>query len=340
MENKIANERNLDYEIDLFALFQILIKYKYLVVGVSIFIACCAFFATSLKDRVYSIEMIVQPGILRIGAQGGSVYIDTVDNIRALIESGSFNYKILKILKNKYGETSPDALDFKVEIPKGSNTLKIIFETTDVESGIEIENLLYKFLGDKYLSIVNYYKNEISGKIRVNKIKINSLLKREMYNNKNIDNYTKRAEDLNEEVDLIKKNTTSLLKQRKLFLEKSRSNNKILPALLYSNVIQQNIQIGNVLKKELQENIEYKELELLDIRNTKSEILKIKDDNKRLNFKKDNIQNIQIIQPSIVNKGNIKPNIKLNVLLAFFSALFVMILSSFVIEAFNNRKNK
>ena len=170
MENMIVKETTLDDEIDLFELFQVLIKHKYLITGVSIIIAFGAFLFTSLKPKTYTLEMIVQPGILRIGEQGINVYIDTVDNIRALIESGSFNYEILKILKNKYGENSLESLDFKVEIPKGSNTLKIIFETDDIDLGLEAENLLYKFLDSKYLSIVNYYKNEIDDSDILNKL--------------------------------------------------------------------------------------------------------------------------------------------------------------------------
>ena len=44
--------------------------------------------------KIYRIETVIRPGILSFIEDGKTVYIDTPDNIKALIETGAFEKKI------------------------------------------------------------------------------------------------------------------------------------------------------------------------------------------------------------------------------------------------------
>jgi uncharacterized protein involved in exopolysaccharide biosynthesis len=51
-----------------------------------------------------------------------------------------------------------------------------------------------------------------------------------------------------------------------------------------------------------------------------------------LEFKKDSVQNIQILKPPTNDPNPIKPRLLLNVALAFMVGMFLMVFSSFFIE--------
>ncbi len=67
-------------------------------------------------------------------------------------------------------------------------------------------------------------------------------------------------------------------------------------------------------------------------RNYTSEEIKI------LEFKKDNVQNIQILKPPTNSPYPIKPNKRLNVILATMVGLFMMVFLSFFIEYISKNK--
>jgi uncharacterized protein involved in exopolysaccharide biosynthesis len=61
---------------------------------------------------------------------------------------------------------------------------------------------------------------------------------------------------------------------------------------------------------------------------------------KILEYKKDNIQNIQILKPPMTNRDPIKPNKRLIVILAAMVGLFMMVFLSFLLEYISKNKKK
>ncbi len=91
-------EYKTDYpedEIELIDLLRVIWKWKYLIIGGTLVCAIAAMVISSIMPKIYRIETVIRPGILSFGEDGKSIYIDTPDNIKALIETGAFEKKIL-----------------------------------------------------------------------------------------------------------------------------------------------------------------------------------------------------------------------------------------------------
>ena len=79
------------------------------------------------------------------------IYIDSPQNLKALIDLGSFDNQILKYLEPlANGQDIPKIIQFKTNIPKQSNSLKISYETSNIEQGLQILGYLNKLLLKKY----------------------------------------------------------------------------------------------------------------------------------------------------------------------------------------------
>ena len=91
-------------EIELIDLLRVIWKWKYLIAGGTIICAVAAVIISLYMAKVYSIETVIRPGILSIGKEGKKNYIDTPENIKALIEAGTFDNEIL----NSFGKPSMD----------------------------------------------------------------------------------------------------------------------------------------------------------------------------------------------------------------------------------------
>jgi len=278
--------------------------------------------------------MVLRPGILSIGEEGKNVYIDSPQNIKALIESGIYNSGIFNYLKTteKNIDKAPKRYGFIATILQDSNTLMIEYETSDIKQGIDIQDYLSKLLLEMYSKLVQYFKNEYDMKL--------SLVKSETYYIKtsvqsykrNVKNIEKRIEELTSEIELIKKNTTNLIKERNKLLSNNPKEDNILSALLYSNTIQQNLQLSNHYQDERNNYKQNKEKELQKIEKSENEIAKKLNRKKNLQFKKDSIQNIQILQSATSSPYPIKPKKKLNVMLSLMVGLFLMLILAFFLE--------
>ena len=137
---------------------------------------------------------------------------------------------------------------------------------------------------------------------------------------------------MNAEVEIINRNTEYLNKERNKFLKSELSQNNILSALLYSNTIQQNLQLAASSKKEISGYEMERELEMKALRELENEIQRLATEIENLKFKMDNIQNIQTLQRPLSSAYPIKPNKKLNVMLASVIGFFILIFLSFFLE--------
>ena len=112
---------------------------------------------------------------MNLGAKGENIYTDTVINIKALIESETFNDDILEYL-NSVGEGNiPKTLKFKVNIPNRSDTIKIRYETADRDQGVTVLNRLSQLMQEMYSPQVQYFKNEYHVQINSTLNKIDHL---------------------------------------------------------------------------------------------------------------------------------------------------------------------
>jgi len=327
-------------EIELIDLLRVIWKWKYLIIGGTIVCAIAAMLISSIMPKIYRIETVIRPGILSFGEDGKSIYIDTPDNIKALTETGAFSKKILDNLEESNAPDIPGELHFRVTLPKSSSTLKINCDTPHVEQGIEILNLLGRFLMEEYGNLVSYFQNEIDRDINIQKAGIQkaSAMKRSYENNR--ENITKRIHELETEIVFIDKNTTFLNQERKNLLSKGKDERNILSVLLYSNTIQQNLQLSSDYKTEIKDLKLKKETELQQISERENELQMRLAEMENLKIKKSNIQNLQIIQKPYSGKYPVKPKKMLNVILAASVGMFAMIFLAFLLEYISKKKER
>jgi hypothetical protein len=87
-------------EIELIDILRVLWKWKYLIIGGTIVFALAAAIISFTLPKIYSVDTIIEPGLLTIVNEGGGqdrrIYIDSPQNIKALIDVGSFENQILE----------------------------------------------------------------------------------------------------------------------------------------------------------------------------------------------------------------------------------------------------
>jgi capsular polysaccharide biosynthesis protein len=121
-------------------------------------------------------------------------------------------------------------------------------------------------------------------------------------------------------------------------LSKGKDESNILSVILYSNTIQQNLQLSNDYKTEIKDLKLKKETELQQISERENELQMRLAEMENLKIKKSNIQNLQIIQKPYSGKYPVKPNKMLNVILAASVGMFAMIFLAFLLEYISKKK--
>ncbi|MCF8084308.1 MAG: hypothetical protein K9M96_14555 [Deltaproteobacteria bacterium] len=341
-------------EIELMDLLKVIWKWKYLILAGTLLCAVGAALISLNMTRVYRVDMSVSPGILRINEDGTNVYIDSIQNIRTLIEAGTFDGQILQNLNMPEGRSRPESLGLKVETPKGLNAVRVSYETPYPQLGIQVLSDLNDLLRQRYLTVVMYHKKAFDMK---QEQKVNELenLDNKIANNKaqivttreKIQNFQDRQQHVEKEINRISKNTDTLIAERNQFLASKESEKNTLSSLLYSNTIQQNISYLDTLRTtanyvksniyELQLEIEKLQNAIKDLESKKRYVLEETND---LEFKKNSVQNIQVLQPPRKSLGPVKPKIKLNTVLAAVVGLFLTVFLSFFIEYISKYKRR
>lgn len=336
-------------EIELMDLLKVLWKWKYLIIAGILAFAVLAAVISANMSKIYEVKMVVAPGLLKIDDNGKRLYIDSIKNIKTMIESGTFNDRILSGL-DKDLEKGP--IKFKIEAPKDSNALRVLLETTDKTLGLKIMSDLGNLLQDKYKTVVAYYQQEygmqkdhknsevekLNGAIADEKAQIKA-------NKLKIKDLSRSEKEIEKEIGGIGKNTELLISERNKFLSKQKHDENILSALLYTNTIQESIAYLNTLRittngiksdiNDAQLNVERSENSIAGFDSQKK---LISEEIADIEFKKNAIENIQILQHPKSSLSPVKPKIKLNILLAAIVGLFLTIFAAFFIEYISKHK--
>ncbi len=331
-------DRKYEDEIELIDIFRVIWKWKYLIVAGTLFCMIAAALVSSLMAKTYKISMILEPGFLKIQEDGGRISVDSPNNIKALIESGAFDINILESIRNSNNNYVLNSLRFKVDIPKGSETIKIMYETSDEELGVRVLKRLGGFLQKKYDELVQYSKKEYEKQVALKRTEIEDVEAQIQSEKKRIKNFQNRINELRSKMELIKNNSQALIQERNKFLSNSRNENNILSSLLYMNTIQQNLQVEDRYMQELQHYISAAEDSQLKLDNLNTNLKRLLEKIKNLEYKKEKIQNIQVVQNPRKEPIPVSPKKKLNVLLAAVFGLFFMIFLAFLLEYLQKHK--
>ena len=335
MHETQINYRN---EIELIDIFRVIWKWKYIILsGVIICVLATTIINLYMKN-IYNIEVVLRPGLLSIRENGKNTYIDSATNIKTIIEGEDFNRELVNKLNNSK-ENIPNKLNFKISIPKKTNNIRLIYETTNVKQGIEVLNQLIELLIHKYSKIVEYYKNEFEVKINFKQSEINKKNGAKVSTISNIKNIEKRIDELNSELNLISGNTKDLINERTKLISNISNSNNILTSLLYSNTIQQNIQLSNTYKNEIYKYKLKLEEQLQKVNELENEAGIHLAEKEIIENQKENVQNIQIVKyPSPPSKP-IRPKSKIFIILSFVVSFIFMIIISFLFEYLKKNKS-
>ncbi len=223
--NQQSEEKNYpsyEDEINLYEYYKVVAKRKWLILIITVLCAVAAFLISSFLPKVYKVSCVVQPGVWNILSDGKISYTDTPQNVAGMVKNDVFSSKIMETFQLK----APPK--FKAEIGKGTNLVKISYETDKPEEG--------KAIVDKLIDLIkNRYGNRI-------KAKKDNLEKR-------LDILQRRKNTISLALKTARENTENLTKERESLLkEKERSS---LSVILYTTTIQQNIAYVNGLCSQL-----------------------------------------------------------------------------------------
>lgn len=322
----------LDDEIKLMDCLKIIWKWKKLIILGTIAIVIATGVIGFLMPKVYSIQMVLEPGIIKVSEDGQNIYAESQDNIKALIETGAFDRDILKSLKVPNRGHIPKLLHYKVTVPPQSNAIMISYQAADIKLGVDILKKLSELLQNRHSQLEIHYKNELMIEIQAKKTEASNLVAEKEASEQMIMNIDKRISGLVSEISDMKKNTKSLIKERNQFVLKGNNKQDVLSIVLYTNILQQGLAFTNVLSNDLGQLVLKKDEEKLSVVKLKNKIAILEQKIKNLDYRKMHIQNIQIIQPPTSSSVPINPKKNLIVVLGTVFGLSLMLFLAFFLE--------
>ena len=333
--NKIEND---DF-FDLAEVLKVIWNWKFIILAGTLVIAVIVAIISINTEKIYRAEMTIRPGNLAIGERGDIVHIDSSENLSAMINTGTFDDKILEYLRSDGFNDLPDNFLFETYIPRGSETIKIVYETSNTKMGIKALNYLVDCLTELYEKLVLHYRKK--HEMRVDEINntVNNLKLLKNSENKNIENINSRIAELKKEIEFSNENTKKLSQERHKFISGPSQEDNILQALIYSNTIQQNLSLTNTYRGELNDFLQQRETILQKISEYDRQISAAMIEIENETFNRDIITNINVIQPPIFGVNPVKPKIKLRILLAIIAGLFFMTFFTFLLDTISKKNS-
>ncbi|UCG79825.1 MAG: hypothetical protein JSV60_07535, partial [Desulfobacterales bacterium] len=225
----------LEDEIELMDFLRVIWKWKYLIFFGTLACAVLAGVVSLSMPKVYRIAMLVEPGVIHI-SEGGTVHIDTPENIKAIIEAGAFNKEILSSI-GRSGSETPISLKFTVNIPRNGNVVRVSYETSVPERGLQILDQLGGLLVNKYADRVAYFQNEYGTEIALKQTELAQLELERKASEWQIKNFQERIDELRSEIEPIRENISLLIQKRDRFLSKNTNKNNTTSGVLYATAM-------------------------------------------------------------------------------------------------------
>lgn len=276
-----TQNENRENEIELIDILKIIYKWKLMIFLITFLVVGTTFILSAKMDKIYRVKLTIAPGVLEITENDKKIFVDSVENIQAVIDAGIFDTELLKLVDQE----KIKGFKFKTSIQKQSNILVVSYETAFPEDGKKILNELYRQLKDKYKNSIKFYDQKFAIQIDSKQNKINQLL-HEMEKTQieskvaeaelkelmetlsgssgkataemkalktEIENLENFIIETNNEKDEIEKNTKQLILDRNKLLESLQGKDKdsVFPLIMYSTTIQQNIAFASALSNRV-----------------------------------------------------------------------------------------
>jgi hypothetical protein len=324
-------------EIELIEMLRVVWKWKYLILLGTLVCAVLAGVISFNQPKVYRIGMVLQPPVAGIDSRGRKIYIDSPENIEALIEAGVFNSKILDSLKSS-SKIVPKSLKFKVVIPKKSDSLKISYEAANVDLAIMILDHLAKEVLHEYNEVVEKYKSNYSSELILRKNEISAIEYENKISTKHIKKVRDRIDQLIIETKKIDERIKLITDEQSKYISNINKNKNVNSTFFYNSLLQQLTTMRTIYKNEIADYLMQIERQNDQIKlrqyNIDINLLKIRQIENEIN----GIQNIQIIKLPTGSRSPIRPKIKFNIMLAAMLGFFTMLFLAFFMEYLSKQK--
>ena len=325
-------------EIELIDLLRVLWKWKWMIIMITFVCMVAAGVFSFMIPKIYEVSMSIGPGVIDIKANANPVYLDSTANIKAKIESGIYNSRILKNLNIDSRETQ---VKFKATNLKGTNLINISSEWTQVQMAIGIkalEQLLIELLHD-YEDIVQAKTEVIDKEILFKLSDIQGKKNQIELKQAALKNIKAWENQLNRKLMTLNDDTKKIKQQRDKILEGKTGENSIL-SLFYLTSVQQNMVNFNQLNYQLNE-LTSKENEMSsEVEQLKQDINDINTEINKLNIKKSYIENIKLMSKPEASTFPIKPKKELNIALAGVVGFMLAVFMAFFAEYIRKSKEK
>jgi len=343
-QTKKRRGKYYDDEIELMEYIQVVWKWKYLILAGSV-ICTVITLVISLNapklPEVYRINMTVQPP--NINNKNDLVkknYIVTVDDIVTQINIGVYNKEVARQLEEHGGKYRQSSFKFKASIPRRTNFIEIYHETSNVQEGINILNYLSEVMTTAYAKEVQYFQNiDDIEKHRLKK-QIAEIAGKEILEKANIAHLQERIVELKSEINHLNKNTELFLKKNGGVLKNKNENSEFLTDS-YAQSIQQNINLKNMYKSEINEYLRLVEKSKFMLNKSKGDKEIASMELNKFAGEINRVNNIKVLRPPFATKLTTKKtNTKLNVIVAAVAGLFLMVLIAFFLEYLSRYKKR
>jgi len=286
--------------IDLFEILKILWKWKYLIIlGTAVIVTLTVAVNLNMK-KIYQITMLLKPGIQKLNAEGKPVYIESVQNIKLIIENEIIP-EISEHLKEKSKDRIVTPCKFKVDANEKSYIVTVICESPAIEEGTNNLNYLSDILFSAYDKRMNYLHENYDYQIMLAKRQLEFSLDEEKF-------VTSKINDIQHRLD---KFTLEIETSTELSNSKIRSQDTLLD---YSSIVEK---VADLKRKQSEVSL------LID---------KYKKEIKTLANEKNGLKAFSVIQPPTANPHPVSPQKKRNIILAIMLGLFLMVSLTFFIE--------
>ena len=325
-------------EIELIEILRVVWKWKYLIlVGTSIFALIAAVISLN-RPQNYRVNMVLQPGVVGIDARGRQIYIDSPQNIKALIEVGAFNRGVLDHLKNP-NSSLPKLLKFKVNIPKKSDSMVISYEDSNVDLALTVLKHLEKQVLKKYDGVVEKYRDIYESEILFKKNELSEIEYENKVSIKHIEKVRNRINELLLETERIDAKIKSIMNEKSKYVSGENRQENIMATILYNDIVQQLTTMKTIYKNEIDSYFMQIEQENYRQKGRRNKTDIILSQIRKIENKMNTIQNMQVIQSPTGSRRPVGPKTKLNIILASVFGLVIMLFLAFFLEYLSKHKN-
>jgi capsular polysaccharide biosynthesis protein len=331
-------------EIELIDLLRVIWKWKYFIVLgtilITVVVGITSYLSLISQTKKYITEMVIKPAVINFDKKGNEVFIDTPNNIKAIIESGEFDNQIIKHLKESNEIIVNNPLKFKVIVLKKLNLINIKYESSDNKSGKHVLNYLIKAIKKQYTEKIAFIKTNYKKEFEERKYTLNELKKDKELKRRSIINIEQFISNYEDKIKIINENTEKLIQKGNVLIKEQRTINNDLSYVLLMNSVVQNLGIENkyhdgiLLSSYKKEELEF------DLYKIEKTIHKIDNEITEIENKINNIRTFTILQHPASSPLTLKSNINRNIVLAIVTGLFFMLFLAFFGEYISKHMKK